>query len=689
MIRHSICDICTPGPHCGLELTVEHGAITDVKGTPGFPGSGGRLCVKGLATAEYVYRADRIRTPMGRTGPQGSGSFAPISWEEALDRTAEGLARAKAQAGPESVLFMAGYEKWLRPWLQRFAFQFGSPNYLTESSACNRSKVMAWKCMTGVPFRPDLGRASLCLGWGYNPAGSQHVAWKGLTDFKARGGKLLLVDPRRTKTAELADLHLRPRLGTDGALAFALARELFRTGGTDEAFCRDHVLGAEEYRVLVDPFTPERTQELTGVSADDIRRGAELLASARPACLQGGNSLTHRTGGFDLYRSVIALMVLTGSLDRPGGMLPERETLCHSDGGVPSREKEFSLHHRFRQLPPAVGARRFPFRNDWEAEGQGMDLTRWLEGGGDYPLKAALCLGVNHMMYPESGRFLTAMDRLDFIAASDLFWTETCRHADVVFPALSSVERSEVKCYAGKYLYYTSPAIPPVTDGMDDVAILTELARRLLPEDELLCGGYDAGARYMLEPLCFDDWEAVKAADGPVAVPNAAPYVPGSWLARIPTSSGRVQLSVPEMERYGDPALSPLPRWSPPERSPDYPFLAMTGARLPFAIHSRCHKVPRLRKLRPQPLVELHPDDAARLGIADGDRVTITSPAGSITMTARLTDEVLPGEISLYHGYEEANANELVPADLLDPYTGFPAYKQVPCRLSRAVGPER
>ena len=683
MIRHSICDICTPGPHCGLELTVENGAITGVRGTPDFPGSGGKLCVKGLATAQYVYRADRIPSPMRRTGPRGSGSFTPISWEEALDLTARQLARAKEAAGAQSVLFMTGYEKWLRPWLQRFAFQFGSPNFLTESSACNRAKVMAWKSMTGASFRPDLGRAALCLGWGYNPAGQQHVAYQALRDFKARGGKLILVDPRRCQAAEMADVYLQPRNGTDTALAFAIARELFSAGGVDEDFLRRHVQGAEEYRALVEPFTPERTQALTGVPAGDIRRAAAMLAEHRPACLQGGNSLTHRTGGFDLYRAVIALMALTGNLDRPGGMLPEQETFCHSNGGVPSREAEFSLRDRFHALPPAVGARRFPFRDRWEPEGQGMDLVHWLEGDGGYPLKAALCLGVNHMMYPQSSRFLAAMDELDFIAASDLFWTETCRHADVVFPALSSVERAEVKCYAGKYLYYTSPAIPPVVDGIDDVELLTRLAQRLLPEDGLLCGGYDAAVRYIMEPAGIADWDAVRAADGPVPVPSAAPYVPGSFLSRIPTPSGKVQLVCPEMAQYGRAELSPLPRWSPPERDPEFPFTGMAGARIPFAIHSRCHKVPQLRRLRPQPLVELCPGDAAALGIAEGDHVSITSPAGSITMTAHLHDGLLPGEISLYHGYEEANANELIPADLLDPYTGFPAYKQFPCRLTR------
>lgn len=684
MVKHSLCDICTPGLHCGMELTVEEGKITSVRGTPGFPVSGGKLCVKGLATAQYVYREDRIQTPMRRVGPRGSGQFEPISWEEALDETANRLRAAKEEAGPESVLFMVGYEKWMRAWLQRFAFSFGSPNYLTESSTCNQARVLGWRAMCGRMLDPDMSRASVCIGWGYNPAGLQHVAYNGLKAFKERGGKLLIVDPRRCEAADMADLFLQPRNGTDTALAFAIARELFLTGGVDQEFIDKYVLGAEEYRALVEPYTPEYTETVTGVPAEDIRKAATFFYAHGPACIQCGNGVPHRTGGFDLYRSIIALAALTGNIDRPGGALPKSMSFAYSNSGTPTREFEFTRKKEFHKLKNAVGASKFPFWNELLTEGQAMELTHWLETGGEYPLKAALCFGVNHMMYPESGRFLKAMDKLDFIMATDLFWTETCRHADIVLPALSSVERSEIKCYAGKFLYYTSPAIPPVVDGKDDVEIITELARRLLPEDELLCGGYDASARWMLEPAGITDWDAVKAVDGPVQIPNSGkPYEIGSFLKNIPTPSGKIELASSVTEKYGQFGLTALPHWTPPEKDEAYPFVAMLGPRLVYAMHSRCHKVPQLRKMRPEPLVDVCPADAQRLGISQGDEVEVTSAAGSVVMKANLSERVAPGEISMYHGYEEANCNELVPIDLLDPYTGFPAYKQVCCNIRK------
>lgn len=214
-------------------------------------------------------------------------------------------------------MFMVGYEKWLRTWLQRFAFSFGSPNYLTESSTCHQARVIAWRAMFGRMMDPDMRRASVCIGWGYNPAGSQHVAYNALRAFKDRGGLLLVVDPRHCEAADMADLYLQPKNGTDTALAFAIARELFVTGGVDQEFINSYVSGAEEYRALVEPYTPEYTQTLTGVPAADIRRAATFFYAYGPVCLQSGNGVPHRTGGFDLYRSIISLLALTGNIDKP------------------------------------------------------------------------------------------------------------------------------------------------------------------------------------------------------------------------------------------------------------------------------------------------------------------------------------------------------------------------------------
>ena len=385
MIKHSICDICTPGIHCGLELSVDDGKITSVRGTPGFPINNGKLCAKGLATAQYVYREDRIKTPMRRIGPRGSGKFEAISWDDAFDEIAERVNAAKKEAGPESVMFMVGYEKWMRTWLQRLCFGFGSPNYLTESSTCNQSRVLGWRTLCGKMFDPDMRNAGACIGWGYNPAGTQHVAYTGLKAFKERGGKLLIIDPRRCEAADIADLYLQPRNGTDMVLALAIARELFVSGGADQDFIDRYVHGADKYRAMVEQYTPEFAESLTGVPAQDICEAAKFFYAYGPACLQCGNGVPHRTNGFDLYRSVISLLVISGNIDKIGTCFPKSMNFAYSNSGTPTKEFQFTKKADFRKLKPAIGAKKFPFWNEMLAEGQAMAVTEWLESGGEYP----------------------------------------------------------------------------------------------------------------------------------------------------------------------------------------------------------------------------------------------------------------------------------------------------------------
>lgn len=163
IIKHTMCDICTPGPQCGIDAYIKDGKVIKVEGTKGFPSNDGKLCTKGASNRQYIYRQDRIKSPMRRTGPKGSGEFEPISWDEAYREIAAQLNRLKQRYGPESVAFVCGYSKWFRPFLQRLAFSFGSPNYMTESSACYRATVVSSKCVFGVPVITDLRNTKLFI----------------------------------------------------------------------------------------------------------------------------------------------------------------------------------------------------------------------------------------------------------------------------------------------------------------------------------------------------------------------------------------------------------------------------------------------------------------------------------------------------------------------------------------------
>lgn len=685
-IRHTMCDICTPGPQCGIDAYVKDGVVVKVAGTKDFPGSNGKLCAKGAASRQYIYREDRIKAPMRRVGERGSGEFEQISWEQAIDIAAEKLNAVKSKYGPESVFWVCGYPKWFRPFLQRLAFSFGSPNYMTESSACHRAEVMSCKSVFGVLSRADFKNAKLAIAWGSNPQINSYLMGRGVVEFKKRGGTLIVIDPRMTQAAQkLADIYLRPKVGTDGALAHAMARVIIENGWCDEDFIERHVHGFPEYRDYVMRFDLETAEKITGVPAEDIRRVAELFATTEPSTIFPANSITHRVNGYNNHRAILSLLAITGRYDRPGTLYPESETYCHSDGGFKSLQKQFVDMVRPKTDKKAVGHERFPLWADMVDEGQGMALADQILEGKPYPLKAAACFGVNHMMYPGSRRFLSAMDKLDFVMAADIFWTDTCRHADLVLPASTSFERGELKCYSGRFVNYTKPAIEPVHDNKDDVEIMTLLAQSLGLDDPLLTEGYDACARYMFSPSGID-WEELKSSDGPVLSPNAKPYEPGSYLKAGPdTPTGKIELYSEAVARYKERGLNPLPEYLDSDDGADpelFPLTLVSGARLPNAIHSHVHTLPWLRALRPDPAADINPADAKRLGIRHGDDIELSTSAGAICVKANVTELAGEGEVHMFHGYEEANVNELIPPEHLDPYTGFPGYKQLRCRIS-------
>ena len=684
-VKKTMCDICSPGLQCGVDAYVKDGVIVKLEGTEGFPVSNGRLCARGAAGRQYVYRSDRIRTPMKRVGPRGSEEFEPVSWDEALDTIAEKL-KALREEDPDSVVWLTGYAKWYRPYLHRLAHSFGTENYLTESSTCHRAQVMSYTATFGTMMHAGPAGANTVIAWGLNAPVNVYPLGKALTDLHERGGTIVVVDPRMTHSAQnLADLHLRPRVGTDAALAHSMARCILENGWQDQAFIERYVHGFEEYKAYVWDFTPERAEAICGVPAGDIRRAAELLARDPTAVIIPSNALTHRVNGFNTHRAVLCLMVLLGRVGYPGGYIPDNDSYVHSDGGFQSREEEFIDAVRPENAKPPVGSQRFPLWDDLVDEGQAMDLVRQTESGKPYPIRAWACFGVNDRMYPASPRFLAAMDRLDFSFAADIFWTDVCRHADIVLPVCTSYERGEVKCYAGRFVNFTEPAIQPLYESRSDTDILCELARRLKLGDKLLEAGYEACVEYIFEPSGITDWEAVKRSPLPVPVPNAKGYVPGSYFEAIYTPSGKIELYSEMVAKYTDRGLSPLPVYIPAEETPDYPMTLVSGARLPHTLHSRLHEVPWLRAMRPDPAADINPADAERLGVSQGDDIVLETAAGAIAVKANVTGLSNVGEVQMIHGYREANVNRLIPLDHLDPYTGFPGYKQVACRVRKAV----
>jgi len=716
-VRKSICTICDPTTQCGLDCYVKDGRIIKVEGSLENPHSAGTLCAKGVAQRQWVYHEDRLRSPLKRVGPRGSGVMVPISWAEALDTVVENLQRLKAESGPESVIFYCGYPKQLRPFLQRLALQYGSPNYCTESSTCFTGMAMGWRLDYGQPAGPDMAHTKCMLVWTSNPFHSNTPSANKLMDARDRGVKFIVVDPRKSPIAAIADLHLQLRPGTDGALAHAMANVIISEGLYDREFVSEWTRGFDEFRAYAAEFTLDRAEQITEVPAALIREAAVLYATTKPAAMMPSAApVVHHTNGVQNQRAAAALVGLTGNYDIPGGNVVQPFSWLEIGGaGFTTREHPFKMPRQWSDLPPRLGADRFPVWTEMIDQGQAMDIPRQINSGDPYPLRGLMGFGMNYRMFPGSTAWLEAIQKLDFICAVDLFATDTTKYADIVLPACGSVERSEVRCYPQKYVIATQPVIEPLGESRSDTDIIFGLASKLgldyqkydetstaelggfLPNGAPDFGeAFDAAMDWILEPSGMKMAELKKHPAG-MPVPNPLPVTYKKYEKNgFSTPSGKMEFVSLILEKHSDrPGIDGLPIYNEPTLSPvstpdmaaDYPLVLNTGTRLPMFVHSRTFRLPWTRSLRRDAMVDLNPTDASRYGIAPGDLVELSTPYGAIQVRAHVTELARPGVAHMYHGYAEADVNTLMSGDYLDPVSGFPGFKASLCAV-RKVAPE-
>lgn len=684
-VRPSICAICSPDKHCGLDCYVKDGQIIKIEGTQDHPYNHGKLCTKGSSNRNYLYRKDRIQTPLKRVGERGEGKFEPISWDEAYKIIAENLNRIKETYSPHSVVFYSGHCKWYRFLLQRLAYSFGSVNYGTDDSNCAAATHLANAVTVGRSAGPDLAHTNVFLGWNYSGYYSDHMSVENVRKLKERGGKVIIIDTRYTPAAKnLADVFLHVNPGTDGALALGIANVIIENGWENKEYIEKYTYGFEEYKALAAKYPLDKVAKITGVTPEQIVEVAQLYATNGPAATNySACALTHRINGFQTHRAVFCLAGLTGNYDQPGGNLPIPQSWCHKPAGFTTREAEF----RMCRKPDAVrmGEGRFPIWDKYEhyQEYQAMTLQDSILHHEPYPIKAVFGMGMNLKMFPQTDAMVEAIKKLDFFVDVDLFSGFTTRYADIVLPACTTMERSELKAYGGGYFQYTKPVIPPLYESKSDANILCELAKVLGVDDPLLTAGHEACLDWIIEGTGVTIAELKKAEGRPVKVASK-PYIPGSFIENgTTTPTGKFEFystSIASIDpKYG---LNPLPEYedalfdqNDEETRTKYPFMLITGIRVPHTIHSRLHEVPWLRSLRPKPFIDVNKKDAAAMNIHDGDMMEVTSPYGRIRVMAHLTAKMKPGVLHMTHGYSEANVNCLIGKDHLDRYSGFPGLK--------------
>ena len=678
-VRRTVCGIC--GAACNIDAYIENGTVVKVTGCRNPAYGNGYLCARGHANRPYIYHEDRIKTPLRRSGDRGAGIFEPISWDEALAEIGKRLLECKKKYDPSAVVFTGGCDDWTAAALARLARSFGSVNYgnagwsLEHGGAAIASGVAA-----GCPCRPDIEHAGVVLMWGCNLYNKGNTVVNPVLTQK-RGAKVVAIDPRVTvSTCRLADLHLRPRPGTDAALAHGLARIFVEKGWVDKAYIERHVQGFFEYRAYINDFTPERVEQLTGVSAQELENAAHLIMRNGPMALMiSEGAFSQMDNGVQTRRAIEALCAITGNYDVRGGMLPEAHI------GVAARVlQEFAQEVDVESRCAPVGEQRYPLFSRFSGrQCQMADLARQIHTGAPYPIRALCAFGLNINAFPNDGSWAAALRALDFFVDVDLFMTPTAKFADIVLPACSSFEREMLHITPEQKIYYTPPVIAPLHEARPDLDIICGLARQIAPGDRLL----GSGASYL-----YDYWlsrmdlslDILRHMDEPVQLVQEASY-PGDYTAAgYRTPSGHYELRSDLMIQMGQQAL---PEYIPPCRertARQEPFVLSVGNRQTFGFHSRTHRIAWIRAMQLSPAVELHPDDAKLLGIAQGDRVNLTTSLGSVQMFAQLTRSIQRGMASVLPDYEEADICTILPEDRCDPCSGIPALRAMSCRISKA-----
>ena len=666
-VFQTLCRMCDD--HCALNVYMEEDRVVDIDGYKEHPWNRGRLCSKGRAAVDLVYHPDRLWKPLKRT----ASGWQEIPLEQALDEIAERLLGIQKRYGERSIGVWKGEAVGFaqqEEMARRFVHAIGSPNYFSNDSLCFNGRWIGYTVVHGAWSVPDYEHTRLVLLWGANPPHAHPNMTQMIMRARRRGAKLVVLDPRLSAVARQADLHAPVRPGTDGALVWGLIRALLERGACDRELVENHSVGFPALEAYARAFTPEVVERETGVPAALVGEIAAALAKAAPAVVNYvGNGLEHHENGINNIRAIAYLDTLLGALDRKGGnRLAE---------GFPTRRLTLYQERPLTELGP-IGAERFPVLYGLRQECHTMTAMDTILSGRPYPLKALLLTGANPAMTnPNTEKVRRALAALELLVVRDLFLTETAQLAHYVLPAASFLERSELHVHAMFQVVTLTKKLLSFPGVQDEYQFWHDLARRLGAAEAFPWKDEEELTRWLLEPTGVS---LEQLAGHPEGYPYRSIRYEKWREAPLRTPSGKVEFTSQYLKGLGYPELA---EYKPPsyQSSPDpaYPFVLVTGARKLLFYHSRFQNIERFARTGRNPEMEMHPADAARLALADGERVRVRSRVGAIELPVTVTapNEILPGTLQITHGYRQANVNLLTHDDVFDPISGFPLMKAI------------
>lgn len=698
-IRPSQCWECST--YCPARVHVRDGRVVKVTGDPDNPYSRGAFCVKGArGSIATTYHPDRLLHPLRRDGERGQGRWRRIAWDEALDEIADRFGEVARRHGPLALSGAVSSAFFSRGVAMALLFRcLGSPNVMINQDLCQGARsVSDMVTGLGAPMGEEIEAARCILVVGRSPRDSNVVQWRQIRHARRQGcARLVVIDPRPTELARMADLWLRVRPGADRSLALAMTRVVIEEELYDKTFVDRWCSGFDALRLQLAGLDESALSARCGVPAEAIRQAARLYAGARPATLSLGHGIDSQVGGLQTARAYHNLIALTGNLDVPGGNRRAKRLPGFWDGWDFVRRPEFQLPREVQSQ--AIGAARFPLwcgPDGWARAPHNPSVVEAMLTGEPYPVRALFASGVNLVVtYPGTERTLAALGSLDFLVASGHALNPTLDLADLVLPKTTALEEEEVHYIpGGPIVQLTQRVVEPRGEARSDLDVVADLIPRLrergLVRHELFpWNGQREFNQFLLAGtgVVLDDLRPT----GFHAIPYRYRDFETSGFA---TPSGKVELYASRLEAIGQDPLPP-PCDPEPQAPPDHPLRLLTGMRSLVYHHSRFRDQDWARRLEPAAQLAVHPQTAARMGLAEGDDVWLETAVseGRCRLTVHIEDTGSPDVVATGMGWWlpefggsgaalAPNVNWVVPyGPPWDPVLGCPDTRGLACRL--------
>ncbi|MBI2203725.1 MAG: molybdopterin-dependent oxidoreductase [Candidatus Rokubacteria bacterium] len=692
------------GTICGSLVTVKDGQVAKVGPNPDHPATRGAFCVKGILGAPgWTTHPSRLTQPLRRVGTRGEGRWEPLGWDDALDVMADGLASVRERFGPLAIAGAVSGAFFSRGLTVALLMRsLGSPNWLINQDLCGGCRALSDR-LTGLAIDrgEDIDATRCALVVGRNPSAADPAQWQALRRARAKGARIIAIDPKRIPVADIADLWLRVRPGTDAALALAMIHVLVTEGRHDREFVARWTHGFDALAARAAQYPPEVAARLTGVAADDIVRAARMYADG-PSTFVSGHGIDAFSAGVQTFRAYHGLVAISGNLDREGGNRRVKRPAGY-------RTYLDLLHHPDFRLPREVeertiGADRFPLwagPRGWQMACHNPSVIDAILTGEPYPIRAMYVSGVNVVVtYPNARKTARALASLDFLAVASQTMTPTAELADLVLPKTTTLEEEEVSLNpAGPCVTYTRAAVPPRGQARCDLDIAVGLLDRLEARGAIAKNFFRwRTQREFCDFLLADT--TISLDDLRTRGFATYPYRLGNFDEQgFNTPTGKIELFSTTLDGLG---LDPLPDFVTPAAEREghdagaYPLVLLTGDREKAYHHSRFREQAWARRMSPDPELRVHPETAAAHGIARGDWVWVETSGGPgrCRLRVELTEATPPGVVSTGmgwwfpdapvpdHGAFDVNVNAAMSYDgPWDPVSGSADTRGLRCRL--------